>query len=357
MNLFAIFLTGLTTGGLTCVAMQGGLLASVIATQKGRELEQKADGRRTLDAADVLPVGMFLGAKLLSHTLLGFGLGALGSVLELSLEVKLGFQFLAALFLFATAMNLLEVHPVFRFVAFQPPKFVQRFIRGSAKNEALFAPAVLGFFTFLIPCGVTQAMEVIAITSGQPLTGAAIMFSFVLGTFPLFSIIGVATARMSEIWNTRFLKAAALALIVMAINSVNGVLTVLDAPLTLGKIQEGIMSFGEPPDWYSQSNGRAVVAANGLAPVVDGVQQVRIDVTSEGYDPRYIKVRRGVPVKLDIASQDAFSCASSFVFKKFNIVEQLQPTDRKTITFTPQETGKFPYTCAMGMFTGTMEVI
>jgi len=31
MNLFAIFLTGLTTGGLSCLAMQGGLLASVIA--------------------------------------------------------------------------------------------------------------------------------------------------------------------------------------------------------------------------------------------------------------------------------------------------------------------------------------
>lgn len=34
MNLFVIFLTGLTTGGLSCLAMQGGLLASVIANQK-----------------------------------------------------------------------------------------------------------------------------------------------------------------------------------------------------------------------------------------------------------------------------------------------------------------------------------
>ena len=37
MNLLLIFLTGLTTGGLSCLAMQGGLLASVIANQKDQE--------------------------------------------------------------------------------------------------------------------------------------------------------------------------------------------------------------------------------------------------------------------------------------------------------------------------------
>ena len=39
MNLLLIFLTGLTTGGLSCLAMQGGLLAGVIANQKEQEHE------------------------------------------------------------------------------------------------------------------------------------------------------------------------------------------------------------------------------------------------------------------------------------------------------------------------------
>lgn len=34
MNLWVIFLTGLTVGGLTCLAVQGGLLASVIAAKE-----------------------------------------------------------------------------------------------------------------------------------------------------------------------------------------------------------------------------------------------------------------------------------------------------------------------------------
>lgn len=139
MNLLVIFLTGLTTGGLSCLAMQGGLLTSVIANQKGQQI----------DESDWLPVAMFLGGKLLSHTLFGFLLGALGSVISLSLGVRLVFQVFKALFMFATAMNLLQVHPIFRFVAFQPPKFMQKWIRNSSKSKAIFAPALLGLLTIL----------------------------------------------------------------------------------------------------------------------------------------------------------------------------------------------------------------
>ena len=60
-------------------------------------------------------------------------------------------------------------------------------------------------------------MEVLAINTGNPIYGALIMFSFVLGTSPLFAILGVATAKLSESWNQVFNKVAAYTLIVMAI--------------------------------------------------------------------------------------------------------------------------------------------
>lgn len=41
MNLFPVFLTGLTVGGLTCLAVQGGLLASVIAAKEGEEVKRE----------------------------------------------------------------------------------------------------------------------------------------------------------------------------------------------------------------------------------------------------------------------------------------------------------------------------
>src|SRR5687767_169156 len=137
MNYLAIFLTGLTTGGLTCLAMQGGLLASVIANQKEDEIE-KEKTKTGFDELDWLPVALFLISKLIAHVVLGFLLGWLGSQIELSLTMRLIFQGLAAVFMLATAANLLELHPIFRYVVFQPPKFMMRMVRNSTKSKALF---------------------------------------------------------------------------------------------------------------------------------------------------------------------------------------------------------------------------
>ncbi len=41
-NLLAIFLTGLITGGLTCMAVQGGLLAATLAQSEEERLQEKA---------------------------------------------------------------------------------------------------------------------------------------------------------------------------------------------------------------------------------------------------------------------------------------------------------------------------
>jgi len=197
MNLIAIFLTGLTTGGLSCLAMQGGLLTSVISNQKGEELGDKpvATSLKKIDLLDWQPALLFLAAKLVSHTMLGFLLGWLGSQFELNLTVRLLFQAVAAFFMLATAGNLLNLHPLFRYVVIQPPRFVQRLVKNSTKSKAIFTPAVLGFLTIFIPCGITQAMEVLAVTSGSAVMGALILFFFVLGTSPLFALLGIATAK------------------------------------------------------------------------------------------------------------------------------------------------------------------
>jgi len=347
MNLWIIFLTGLTTGGLACLAMQGGLLASVITNQKEQDLT----------GSDWLPVSMFLVAKLVSHTILGFLLGALGSVISLSLGVSLAFQAFAAFFMFATAMNLLQVHPFFRFVMFEPPKFMQRWIHNSSRSKAVFAPAVLGAMTIFIPCGVTQAMEILAINTGSPVQGALIMFTFVLGTVPLFAFIGVATAKLSENWHDKFTKIAAVVLIIMAISGINGILTVLDSPLTIQKITRPVTYFFSDERFENTGSVSVATTSGDTVPVVAGVQQVNLEVENYGYSPNYVKVAAGVPVSLTLTTNDTYSCASFFTFKAFNITARLAPTDSQTFTFTPEKTGRYTFTCSMGMYSGIMEVI
>lgn len=358
MNLLVIFLTGLTTGGLSCLAMQGGLLASVIANQKEQEHDSVADVKtskkgknkfslKSFDQLDWLPVTMFLLAKLVSHTILGFFLGLLGSAITLSLGMRLTFQIFTAIFMFATAMNLLDVHPIFRHLAFQPPKFLQRLIRGTSKSEAIFAPAVLGFMTIFIPCGVTQAMEVLVINSGNPFIGAAIMFSFILGTSPLFAILGVATAKLSEGWYKRFTKFAAAALIGMAVYSINGVLLVVDSPITFNKAISPITRMFSPDKFQAASSAAGK----------NGLQKIKINVVNRGYEPNFVKVKSGAPVEMTLESNGVYSCALSFVFREFGISAHLKSTDSQTFTFTPTKKGKYRFSCSMGMYTGTLEVI
>lgn len=371
MNFFLIFITGLTTGGLSCLAMQGGLLASVIANQKDQErdeiiaktkpskkkkgyiqtLESTATEKtnftlKSFDTLDWLPVAMFLGAKLIAHVALGFLLGLLGSAISLSLGVRLAFQTFTALFMLATAMNLLDVHPIFRYVVFQPPKFIQRMVRNSGRSKALFAPAILGFLTIFIPCGVTQAMEVLAINSGNPIYGALIMFFFVLGTTPLFAVLGVATAKLAEGWYKNFTRLAAISLVGMALYSLNGVMIVLDSPITAQKVLAPIQTaFSGPPEWYGDASGQ--VTNNN--PV--------IQVLNNGYSPKVVRVQKNMPVTLTLQSKDTYSCALSFVLKEFGISAFLKATDTQSFTFTPTKAGKYTFTCSMGMYTGTLEVI
>ena len=350
MNLGIVFLTGLTSGGLACLAVQGGLLASIVANQKKQELgkphQPKPATAKTFDTLDWLPVSLFLVAKLISHLILGFLLGWLGSMMELSLGVRLFFQAFTAFFMFSTAMNLLNVHPFFRFVAFQPPKFIQHWLKNTSKNGALFAPFVLGLMTIFIPCGVTQAMEVVAINTGNPIQAMLIMGVFVLGTAPLFAAVGIATAKLSESWYQRFNKVAAYLLIAMALYSFNGVLLVINSPLTIQKITRPITYFFS--DERFQYN-RAQVNGN--------KQTVVMNINSNGYSPRKFTVKKGIPVELTLVTKDTYSCASSFVFPEFNIKANLAPNDRQVVTFTPTRSGKFSYSCSMGMYTGVMEVV
>ena len=341
--------------------MQGGILASTIANQKRSEGKKIASDAapNSFDVGDWGPVTTFLTTKLLGldalWQLVGFFLGWLGSAITLSLGMRLFFQGFAALFMFASAMNLLEVHPIFRFMAFTPPKFARKLIKNNTNADRLFAPGLLGFLTILIPCGVTQAMEILAISSGSPIQGALIMGTFVLGTAPMFVLIGIATAKLSEVWRVYFLRTAAILLIAMALYSVNGILQVNNSPYSLQRLGPRIVRLLPP---YESVGARRGSPVDPNVKLEDGKQKVTLSVTNRGYSPKTFRVQKDVPVELTLETKGGvYSCATAFTFKAFNISEFLKPQDSKVKTFTPTKKGIYTFACSMGMYSGTMEVI
>src|SRR5512136_1003249 len=200
-QIFVAFITGLTTGGLSCLAVQGGLLASSLENQLEQQLdlqiEQELAARRAHRSGKkrtqilahprlALPILLFLAAKLAVYTLLGFLLGALGSVLQLNAVSRAILLIAIGIFMVGNALRMFNVHPIFRYFSIEPPKFITRYIRRTAKGTDTFTPLFLGALTVFLPSGVTHAMMATALGTRSVVMEPALMFAFILGTSPVF---------------------------------------------------------------------------------------------------------------------------------------------------------------------------
>ncbi len=257
-QLFVAFITGLTTGGLSCRAVQGGLLAGSLEQQLEQQLDRQIEQelverrlhrgkkhfsrRRSLEKPRLaLPILLFLAAKLVAYTLLGFLLGALGSVLQLTAALRAILLIAIGIFMLGNALRMFDVHPIFRYFAFEPPKFITRYIRRVAKNGAdHLTPLFLGVLTVLIPCGVTQAMMAVAVGTGSAPLGAALMFAFILGTSPVFFIVAYLTMQLGARLEKWFMRFVAVVVLVLGLVSVNSGLTLIGSPLSVTNMLESL---------------------------------------------------------------------------------------------------------------------
>lgn len=328
MNYWLIFLTGLTTGGLSCAAIQGGLLAATLA---GREHEPGPHESLPNALHDVKPTLLFLSSKLIAHIFLGALLGFFGSYVQLTSQVRGYFQIATGIYMIGLALHLLEIHPIFRYFVLQPPKWAGKLLRSQSKSNHFFAPAIVGFLTILIPCGVTQGMEVLAISSGNPWTGAIILGSFVLGTSPIFFLIGYITTRLSETLKSRFYQVAASLIFIVALTTIVGGINLTGFTLS-------------SPESIS-STAETVSSANPT-----------ITVSASGYTPNLIKVPLNKEITLTLVTTGSHSCANFFTIPTLNITQQLPLTGTTPIRFTATHVGPIRFTCGMGMYSGTIEV-
>lgn len=358
-SLWLVFLTGLTAGGLSCLAVQGGLLATTVARREQLVLQEKSQS-----TGHATPILLFLAAKLVAYTLLGALLGLFGSWISLSTTMRGWLQILIGLFMLGMALQMLNVHPIFRYLVIQPPKGLQRFVRKSSKADDAFTPLFLGALTVFIPCGVTQAIALLALGAGSATQGALIMFAFVLGTFPIFFVLGLATARLSSLWEGTFMQVAAIAILVMALYSIIGGSRLLGYQIGLGNpIEMADSAIVATPirtvadELTALTEGINAPAGGEMEVGPDGYQQVTIAAMNEGYQPQLVKLRAGVPARINLVTNETYSCARAFVIPALGVEKFLPATGTETIEFTPEEPGSIPFTCSMGMYTGVIEVV
>jgi uncharacterized protein len=344
-RLMVSFITGLTTGGLSCLAVQGGLLASSLAhqieqdylalsTQPKKRGKKQPPQKRTNTA---LPILLFLLAKLVVYTLLGVLLGWAGSFLTLSPITRATLMIAIGLFMVGNALRMFNVHPIFRYFNIEPPKFITRYVRRTAKGTDAFTPLFLGALTVFIPCGVTQAMMAAALATGSPTTGAAMMFAFTLGTSPVFFLVAYLTTELGARMEKFFIRFVAVAVLILGLVTLDGGLNLMGSPLSLQNLSRSLLP--------SENNASASQF------VADG--RLVLNVENEGYFPQTLRADGNTPVQLNLVTDKTYSCARDFVIPALSFYELLPETGTVQVDIPAQPSGtRMFFTCSMGMYTG-----
>ncbi|MGW4473639.1 urease accessory protein UreH domain-containing protein [Nonomuraea sp. NPDC004354] len=280
---------GLVAGAASCTAMQGGLLFG-------------------LTGASPWAVGQFLAGRLAAYAVAGGLLGALGAVIRLPTPVR------AVLLIAAGVTVLLFAARTFRRRRCAPPP----------PGRPLKAP-LLGAATLLLPCGVTLSMEMVAVSSGSAIAGAAVMAGFVIGTSPALALLGFVVRRLSR---TRLAVVAAGTAVAVGVWTIG-------SGLSLG-------------GWLPSSP--AAAATGGTAGTASVTSTATIWATSDGYRPGIVTMPARTPVTL-VFRTSAPGCAGTVSIAGRDV------TLPATVLLPPQEPGTLRYSCAMGMYPGFVRFV
>lgn len=343
LPMFLVF--GLIAGVSSCAALVGGIVLSM--SKQWGELYAETDSTWKKSQPNL----MFNAGRLISYGVFGVALGAIGSQLNLSLKFGSVLTLIVSIIMILLAFQMLGFKAFDKF-QFRLPKFITRPIANESNFKGRYMPFIMGALTFFLPCGFTLTAQGLALLSGSPLQGGLIMFLFALGTLPMLLIIGFSSVRFSQNpqWSKKFLKIAGILVLFFALYNINAQLNVLGAfSLSDLKIKTNTST-------TIQTN--VPLVEEGLPPIVNGKQILKMDASSNGYTPNYLKVKVGIPVQWEITDKGTSGCTNAIISQSlFDGSIPLINGQTSIKEFTPTSIGKYKFSCWMGMISGVIEVV
>lgn len=209
ISFFFLLATGLLTGLSHCVGMCGPLVGAFAM-------------RRRADHQEVsTPLLVFQWGRLTTYVLLGFGLGLLGSLVDLA-TVLPGWQGVLSitlgLLVALSGLHLLGIVPWPRWlVSSTYARTVSGWLKYWLASPHPLAPFALGIANGLLPCGAVYAVGLLAATSGDALKGASLMLIFGLGTLPAMLGVGLSISALSLRWRGGLYRAAAVLVVLVGV--------------------------------------------------------------------------------------------------------------------------------------------
>lgn len=332
----AFFVFGLLAGSSSCAALVGGIVLSMSKQWDEAYSSSKSTSER------YQPHILFNFGRILSYAVLGALLGAIGGVFRISLTFTAILTLGISIMMIFLALQMLGVKAFQRF-QFTMPKFVTRYVADEKNFNGKFMPFIIGALTFFLPCGFTITAQGLALTSADPLQGSLIMSFFALGTLPMLLLIGLSSTKFTQQPHVsdKFLKIAGILVFFFALYNINSQFNVLGLP-SLNDLT---------------TNTNIEASNDGLPPIVDGKQIIKMEALAYGYTPNQYKVRVGIPVKWEITNKGVSGCTNAIISK--GLFDGEIRIDKEVVVkeFTPAKVGKYKFSCWMGMVSGIIEVV
>jgi len=175
------FIIGLIASVSTCLAIVGGLVLSLSAKISEDNISDKRN------------IILFHAGRVVSFAILGGVLGAVGNAIGINFTFTAILGLVASLVMLLLGLNLVGLFTKNKIAL---PSGIFNFFRKI--EHKTFTPLTIGFGTFFLPCGFTQAMQVVALSSGSFISGALIMLAFALGTLPMLALLSFGSASFAQ---------------------------------------------------------------------------------------------------------------------------------------------------------------
>jgi len=334
-NYFLALIMGLSAGFSTCAALVGGL---VVALSARFEQENPAASRWQ----NFQPQLFFNSGRIIGFMVLGGLMGLIGSAFTFSPLILGILMMLAGLLMLIVGFQLTGIFPKLTAFSFSA-KISEVFGINKRKKEEYsnINAIVLGVLSFFLPCGFTQSVQLLAVSTGSWVAGGLIMGLFALGTTPGLLTLGGITAAVQGKTAKYFFKVIGVLVVAMALLSgVNG--------WNLSGLRlSGTNFIGESSELVTS------IPEENILPLT-------FVNNDENFDQKEIRVKKGESYRLEIkVLEDGIGCMSAVMIPGLSndSPQILKANTTVVIEFYANDVGSYDLVCAMGVPFGTKIIV
>ncbi|WP_455538580.1 urease accessory protein UreH domain-containing protein [Terrisporobacter sp.] len=195
-----LFVLGFLTS-FHCIGMCGGILLTQTVNKDENNLCKKSS---------LMTAIRYNSGRIISYTIIGGIIGALGSIFSSTNQVQNFIKFIAGLFMIISGLHMIGIK-IFNNMH-GPVFFKKNTCVNNHKN-----PFIIGYLSGFLPCGPLQTMQLYALSTGSFIMGASSMFVFSLGTLPTMLAFAYFSSRITKSFDEKIYRYTGILVVILGI--------------------------------------------------------------------------------------------------------------------------------------------